>query len=249
MRVAVLADIHANMFALDAVAACLEQLAPDRVVCAGDLVGYNAQPKQVLAWVRAHVDVCVAGNHDVDVVTRAPQVGTSSAARRAQDWTRNRLDDDECAFLASLPPHVRDDSGLELAHGCYLNTTYYTGYVTLTMLRANLDALAKRGEETIVGVCGHTHLPLVAWLRADTVTNASLQPSCNWPSQADAVLINPGAVGQPRDGDPRASFALVDLAARRVEVHRCSYDVAAAELAISRNGLPDELGRRLAQGR
>lgn len=249
MRVAVIADIHANMYALEAVARRIEQLAPDRLVCAGDLVGYNAQPRAVVQWVREHVDACVAGNHDVDVVTRAAQVGTSSAARRAQSWTRERLDDDERAFLASLPAHVDDASGMRVVHGCYLNTTYYTGYVTVTMLRANLDALAARAGGGVIGICGHTHLPMVAWLRAGAVVTGDVNGKSQWPEHADAVLINPGAVGQPRDGDARASFALVDVDARSAEIHRCDYDVEAAQRAIEHGGLPTELGNRLSQGR
>ncbi len=248
MRVAVIADVHANMFALEAVARRIEDIAPDELWCAGDLVGYNAQPSDVLAWVRENATVVVAGNHDVDIVTRAAQTGTNNAARQAQAWTRDQLDDAERDYLASLPYHHVSADGLELAHGCYLNSHYFTGYVTWTMLRANLDALASRGQ-CKVGVCGHTHQPMIGYLKSEGVTTMPTGEVCTWPENADAVLINPGSVGQPRDRDPRAAFALIDTTERTVELHRCDYDVAAAQSAIERAGLPAELSHRLGEGR
>lgn len=250
MRIAVIADVHSNMYALERVAESIDRLDPDQVWCAGDIVGYNAQPKPVIAWMRERVDIAVAGNHDVDVATCSTDATTRSDARWAQQWTCKQIDDSEREYLAKLPNHHASD-GLELAHGCYLNKTYFSGYVTPTMLRANLDALALRvrGDGPNVGICGHTHLPMIGWLQADSVISADPSSRHVWPEGADAVIINPGAVGQPRDRDPRASFAIIDTAARSVEIHRCQYDVAAARSAIESAGLPQDLADRLAEGR
>jgi predicted phosphodiesterase len=248
MRIAVIADIHANLLALDAVLEEAAGMRPDRVVCLGDLVGYNAEPRGCIARVRATAHVIVAGNHDRDAAGADAHPGTEGTARAAQRWTRERLDLDDLAFLQGLPRLIDDaELGVVAVHGCWLNDVHTYGYATGTMLEANLVAIAERSGQH-VGLCGHTHMPMVGWLGRDGCHEIRTT-SARWPSAASAVLINPGSVGQPRDGDPRASFAMVDVALRSVEIHRVAYDVARAAQAVVDAGLPPSLAARLLEGR
>ncbi len=249
MRVAIVADLHANARAVEAVDAALRDLAVDRLVCLGDIVGYNAEPAACVAWVRERVHTTVAGNHDVEIATAQASELLHSGGRRAQEWTRGQLGDDDLAYLDALPRVAVDASGLLAAHGCYLNDTYYVGYVTPTMVPENLDAIASRDGGPWIALCGHTHVPMVAWRHRGTAVTAPVDEPATWPGSADAVLLNPGSVGQPRDRDPRASFCVVDLERRRVDIHRVEYDAAAAAAANRRAGLPDALAARLLEGR
>lgn len=249
MNVAVLADIHSNEAALRAVLEAADRLGAERLVVLGDLVGYGARPKEVLACLRARADVVVLGNHDHGVA-REMVAGARPSAQRAVEWTRAALDADELAFLRELPRIVADPSGLLCAHGCYLNPDHYYGYVTSTMLGANLEAIAGRPEGPRVALCGHTHVAMLAWLDDEGVTEMSVvEGQVGWPADARAVLMNPGAVGQPRDGDPRAAFALVNPEVRTVEFHRVAYDVEAAAREILTAGLSDDNANRLREGR
>ena len=249
MRLAVVADIHANHHALAAVLAAIQVARADLLVCLGDLVGYNAEPSKCLQRIREAAGVVIAGNHDYCTVSQEPDWGTNTAARQAQAWTRLQLDATELAYLGGLPTHTVDSRGFVAVHGCYLNGTYLTGYVTGTMLEANLEAVAAKDSWPRVAFCGHTHAPLCGWLEGDRVSEDRLAAPIIWPSDAHAVLINPGSVGQPRDGDPRAAFAIVELENRRIEIHRLSYDIDGAARAILNAGLHPSLADRLRDGR
>lgn len=248
MRLAVLADIHSNLDALTAVMEALDTMAVDRLVCLGDLVGYNAHPSACIALARARIDHVVQGNHDREAAGHEATIGTSSVARAAQNWTRSQLSDDEMQWLRALP-NSHSEPGVYIAvHGCYLNTEHVNGYITETMLAANLVALSDNPAWPQVAFCGHTHVPRLAWQRHGAPHNADPREQFTWPADAEAVLINPGSVGQPRDGDPRAAFATVDLEARRLDVHRVAYDIDAAQRAIRAACLPESLALRLAEG-
>ena len=246
MRIAVISDVHANLPALEAV---LEALVADRhdlLVCLGDLVGYNADPEPSVRLLLERADVVVAGNHDRDLSREQPASGTHSVARLVQRWTRDELSDESLRAIEALPPiHTTDI--FTAVHGCYLNRIHVTGYVTPTMLGPNLHAVAAEETWGKVAFCGHTHVPMVGWLEADV--HHERDPRCaRWPSTARAILVNPGAVGQPRDGDPRASYAIVDTEAREAGIRRIAYDVERAARAIRDAGLPDELAARLSEG-
>lgn len=249
MRVAILADVHANLEALEAVLAAIRREGVDETVCLGDVVGYNAEPSACLDRVRASARVVVAGNHDWDSVRDESVAGTSPDARLAQQWTRERLSPAEARYLRALP-RIHVEPGLFVAvHGCYLNEVHVSGYVTSTMLGRNLRAVAGRPDWPQLALCGHTHAPLAGWMNEDEPTEVRLDEPASWPETARAVLVNPGSVGQPRDGDPRASYAVVDLAARRVEVKRIAYDVEKASNAVIEAGLPERFAERLREGR
>ncbi|MFW5877116.1 MAG: metallophosphoesterase family protein [Myxococcota bacterium] len=248
MTTAVLADVHANLPALESVLAEVEASGAERVLVLGDVVGYGASPAECVERVREAADGAVMGNHDFASLGGGYQPGTHEAARRALQWTRSRLDVSARRFLSSLPA-CSVDLGMVMAHGCFLNeNAYYRGYTTSTTLGRNLEAVARHPEWPSVAVCGHTHVPMCAWLADDEAVEASPFHRVTWPEDAQAVLINPGSVGQPRDGDPRAAFALVDVDRRTVELRRVPYDVGRAAAMVTAAGLPDELARRLWRG-
>lgn len=221
----------------------------DRVICLGDIVGYNAYPSECIALVESHCDRIVMGNHDRESAGREPTVGTSSVARSAQEWTQARLNADEIGWLNGLPNKDLDREWYIAVHGCYLNPEHINGYVTQTMLAANLKAIVADSGWPGVAFCGHTHVPMLAWMQAGEVFDTVPSGDHRWPQEAQAVLINPGSVGQPRDFDPRAAFAVVDLASRSMVQHRIEYDVDKAAEAVSAAGLPESLGSRLRTGR
>ena len=248
MLLAVLADVHANIQAFDAVWTSVRALRPDCVLLLGDIVGYNAAPRECIALARQCSEYVVTGNHDHDAVNEPISLGTGSGARQVQRWTREVISAQDAEYLRSLPKIVRIENELLAAHGCYLNDTHYTGYVTSTMLEANLRAIAERWDVSLA-FCGHTHVPMAGWLDGDICVERPLQGLTTWPARARAVLINPGAVGQPRDGDPRAAFALVNTERRTIDVRRVEYDVEAACQASAVAGLPLALAARLRTGR
>ncbi len=246
MRVAVLADVHSNLAALEAVLSDLDARSADVSVCLGDVVGYNAQPLECIAMVRAHVDHVIVGNHDLAACDDHEAPGTHAAARKVQLWTAEQLGDAERDWLRSLPRKVEGDGWMGV-HGCYLNDFHVEGYVTRTMVPANLEAVASNPEWPKVAFCGHTHIPVTAHrLRGEIVESTGRRT--RWPEAADSVLVNPGAVGQPRDGDWRASYAIVDLTERTVETIRVEYDLEATVSEVKAAGLPDVNHERLRKG-
>lgn len=249
MRLAVIADVHANLPALEAVLSAIDRADVARVICLGDMVGYNAEPASCLRLLRSRVDTFVAGNHDIDVACRKLSPGTGLIARDVQAWTRAQLDDEAIGFLSDLPRVISDPAGFVAAHGCYLNTLFYTGYVTGTMLEKNLVAIRDHPTWPKLAFCGHTHVPMVAWLLGGEVDERAADHPNTWPAEAEAVLVNPGSVGQPRDGDARASFALVDIERSTVTIERTAYDIERACRAIAAARLPFDLVTRLREGR
>jgi len=252
MRLAVIADLHANVQALDAVAAEIERRAVDRVVCLGDLVGYHANPVETIARVRELATDVIAGNHDREAssqrVSSENPGGTTAPARVALEWTRARLGPSELDYLSALPSRLIRDGSWVAVHGCYLNDVHVTGYVTETMLEENLRVVASKPELPKLAFCGHTHVPMLGVLEVD-VRSTRLDAPFRWPASARAVLVNPGSVGQPRDGDVRASFVVVDLEERIVTPVRVAYDVEAAARAVETAGLPAVFAERLRAGR
>jgi len=245
MRYLVLADVHANIDALEAVLDAAARAVYERVLVLGDLVGYGAEPNAVVQRIRALDGVsAVRGNHDKVASGAADTEDFNPLARQAAAWTVEAVSPENRAFLATLPlGPVQVDDLIEICHGAPFDEDAYV-VDSLDAIRAINDALRP------VCVYGHTHIPVAMALvrgefkyedtdAGDTVT---LEPGARY-------MINAGSVGQPRDGDPRAAWAVIDTAARRVEFHRTEYDVAAAQARILKAGLPESLARRLATGR
>lgn len=251
MRIALIADLHANIHALEAVAEVIALHSVDTIVCLGDLVGYHAHPVEVVQLTQVMSTVVIAGNHDREVCVPPAENrgGTHGSARIALEWTRATLGTSELDYLDGLPSRIIHRGVWVAVHGCYLNEVHVTGYVTETMLEENLQVIASSPELPKLAFCGHTHLPLVGVLEADTARASRLDAPFRWSSAARAILVNPGSVGQPRDGDVRASFAIVDTDARTIMPMRVEYDVEAAARAVERAGLPPIFATRLREGR
>jgi diadenosine tetraphosphatase ApaH/serine/threonine PP2A family protein phosphatase len=240
MRVAILSDIHANLPALDTVLAALGEV--DAVWQLGDVVGYGPHPDEVVARLREIGATGVRGNHDVAALGTLGVEWFNPAARRAVEWTARRISPETRAWLEGLPERL-ELGDMTLVHGSPRDPTWE--YVTTTPdARANLAAFA-----TPYCLHGHTHVPVV-W-RDDDGHVELVRPSDGSRLTLDGrrLLLNPGSVGQPRDGDPRASFLVLDTEAGRVTWHRVGYPIAATQADIRAAGLPGWLADRLADGR
>ncbi len=244
MPLLLLTDIHGNIDALDAV---LDDAGPvDGVICLGDLVGYGAAPADVIAKIRALAPQWILrGNHD-RVAAGLTHAGTfSPTARAAIEWTQRRLDPGDLEWLRHLPigPLSMDTDTL-LCHGAPRDEDYY--------IQTFADARLVFSDRTFcIALHGHTHLQSVFRLRGAIVhdetpirrgrVTVAMTDDSRW-------LINPGSVGQPRDGDARAAYAMLDVEARTIELRRVAYDVARAQARIRDAGLPASLAGRLATG-
>ena len=240
MRVAVISDIHANLPALEAVAAAIEIESPDAVWCLGDVVGYGPDPNACCTWVAGHAGLSLAGNHDLGVLGTLDLADFSGDAAVAANWTRAQLTDDSRAFLAGLESSAERD-GVGLYHASPRDPVWE--YVlTWEAARDAIDVAAK--DLTMVG---HSHVPL-----AVVDGRGSIGGHAAGGTEIDLVggrwLLNPGSVGQPRDGDPDAAWLLLDLDARHASFRRAAYDVARTQARIREHGLPDALAGRLTYG-
>jgi diadenosine tetraphosphatase ApaH/serine/threonine PP2A family protein phosphatase len=239
MRVAVLSDIHANLVALDAVLAAIGSV--DAVWQLGDVVGYGPEPDEVVARLASIGSVGVAGNHDLAALG-GPEIDLFNPdAKAAMEWTRGRIDDRTRAWLGALPRTLRED-GMTLVHGSPRDPVWE--YVTsVPVARANLAVL-----DTPIGLHGHTHLPM-AWADRDGRIEA-ISPGRGSSFRLDGgrALLNPGSVGQPRDGDPTASWLEIDTEARLATWRRTGYDIEAVRTAMLDAGLPRRLADRLRAG-
>ena len=246
MRFLVLSDIHANFTAL---AAVLDAV-PDRwqrVLCLGDLVGYGPDPNEVTDRVRALQPSIVRGNHDKAVAGLADLEDFNPAAQLSARWTQTQLREENLQYLKQLPQGPMAADGLTLAHGAYRDEDEY--------VFAPAQAMAGLQESpTMVTLFGHTHYQGgfshhdgrigVIQLRPEPGANFAalrLDPGTRY-------LLNPGSVGQPRDGDPRAAFVIADLAHQVIEFWRVPYDVTAVQQRMRAAGLPPSLIERIATG-
>jgi diadenosine tetraphosphatase ApaH/serine/threonine PP2A family protein phosphatase len=247
MRYLVLADIHANIEALDVCLADARSRKYDRTLVLGDLVGYGADPGLAIDRVRAlEPHAIVRGNHDKVACGLEPPSDFNSVAKSAAIWTRDILDAGHREWLAALPQGpVQIDELIEICHGSPFDEDAY--------VFDELDALrALKAATRPLCLFGHTHCPIAFDLSADTLESTA--PSPPLPVQFFLIgqaqyLVNPGAVGQPRDGDPRAAYAIVDVDKRRVELFRLKYPVEQAQAKVLAAGLPEVLAHRLAVGR
>jgi diadenosine tetraphosphatase ApaH/serine/threonine PP2A family protein phosphatase len=239
MRIAVLSDIHANLPALEAVLAALGPV--DAVWHLGDVVGYGPHPDEVVARLRELGAVGVRGNHDAAALGVLDVEWFNADARRAIEWTAGRIAPATRAWLAELPER-REIEGLTLVHGSPRDPTWE--YVTTAPgAHANLASFA-----TAHLLCGHTHVPIV--FRDNDGRMETLGPTDGSSLTLDGrrVLANPGSVGQPRDGDPRASAAILDTAASTLTWHRVAYPIDEAQAAMRAVALPAWLVARLEHG-
>jgi diadenosine tetraphosphatase ApaH/serine/threonine PP2A family protein phosphatase len=247
MRYLVLTDIHANLEALDACLADATRRGYDRALVLGDLVGYGADPNAVIAYIQALNPVAIVrGNHDKVACGLEQAESFNPVAKAAVQWTLEVLTPAHREWLASLPQGPTTvDEAIEICHGSPSDEDAY--------IFDELDAVhALKTSVRALCLFGHTHCPAVFRLSegkfeglgavGGTDTRVPL-------GEASKYLVNPGSVGQPRDGDPRAAYALADTKARRVDLFRIGYAVEDAQAKVVKAGLPEVLAQRLGVGR
>ena len=239
MRVAVLSDIHANLAALDAVIASFGSV--DAVWHLGDVVGYGPEPDGVVERLASIEAVGVRGNHDAAAVGGDEIEWFNPDARAAMEWTRGRIADGTRTWLTALPTrHAHGQFGL--VHGSP-REPLWEYIVSVPVARANLAALT-----TDFGLYGHTHLPMVYAEREGGVEQIEPADGSTFTLGGGRALINPGSVGQPRDGIVTASYLVLDTEAGSCTWRRTPYDIAAVQAAMRADGLPGRLVERLSYG-
>jgi diadenosine tetraphosphatase ApaH/serine/threonine PP2A family protein phosphatase len=239
MRVAVLSDIHANLVALEAVLASIGTV--DAIWHLGDIVGYGPEPDAVVGRLAEVGATGVAGNHDRAAIGGREIDWFNPDARAAMEWTRTRITVTTRSWLRALPER-RTEAGLTLVHGSPRDPIWEY-IVSLAVARVNLEVL-----DTPIGLFGHTHLPMVWTERDGRVEPISPVVGSTFGLAGRHALLNPGSVGQPRDGDSRASWLELDLDAGVATWRRVAYDVGSVQAAIRDSGLPPRLADRLQYG-
>jgi len=243
MRVLILTDVHANLEALEAVLADASGQY-DQIWNLGDTVGYGPNPVECLERLNPIADVQLAGNHDLACAGAASTANFNPIAKAAANWTAERLSPAVRAELAARPSRV-DLDGITLAHGSPRDPIWE--YV-LDPISATANMLHVEGDLCFVG---HSHVAMVAIIRPGD-KNAAIFPLAEGETldlQIGRLLVNPGSVGQPRDGDPRAAYALLDTDRQTVVGCRIAYDVSTTQAKMKEAGLPERLATRLSSGR
>jgi predicted phosphodiesterase len=240
MKFAIIADIHANLEAFQVVLEDIKQQKCTHYACLGDVVGYNANPKECLDIVRKMNMPVVKGNHDEYCSTDGPLDGFNPAAAEAVSWTRKQLSTDDRQWLRDLK-YVRMVTNFTIVHAT-LDGPQRWGYV--------FDKLAAAASFTYqnTGICffGHTHVP-VAFIRDNLVRGGTYSKFKVEPGKK--YFVNVGAIGQPRDNNPKAAYVVYDADEGTIELRRLEYDIASAQKKILAAGLPPRLAERLAFGR
>ncbi len=241
MRVAVISDIHGNLHALEAVLAAIDDERPDAIWCLGDLVGYGPRPNECTEAVAQRANVCLVGNHDLGVTGAISLEEFSHDAATAARWTQNVLEERWRTFLESLQPTAQVE-GADLYHASPRDPVW--DYV-LTADGA-YDAL-NRTDAPLVLV-GHSHVAIQVVLAGGRLDGGLAPAGTEVDLSAGRYLINPGSVGQPRDGDPRAAFVILDFDRMFATFRRVEYPVEQTQAELREAGLPETLAERLAHG-
>jgi predicted phosphodiesterase len=246
VRYLILSDLHANWEALDAV---VHDAAGryDQALCCGDLIGYGADPNAVVDWVRANCTITVRGNHDKASVGLDDLEWFNPVAKNAALWTQRTLTPENVEWVRNLPTGPIDLEDFQILHGSPVDEDEYV--IAATEAGQAFTYLQRR-----IAFFGHTHVQggfIWNHSRVETIPRIptrsdrevlEIDPDC-------AYLLNSGSVGQPRDGDPRAAFAIFDSGAHRITYFRAEYDIPGAQKKIRDAGLPDLLADRLILGR
>jgi predicted phosphodiesterase len=241
MRVAVVSDIHSNLHALEAVLAAIESETPDELWCLGDLVGYGPRPNECCAAIAERADVCLAGNHDLAVQGTIDLEEFHGDAAIAARWTRDVLEPPAKELLDRLSPEGAAN-GVALYHGSARDPVWE--YV---LDDGSALATLELTSSPLVLV-GHSHVALRI-VQSDDELDGGVAPAGTEVELGGVrALLNPGSVGQPRDGDPRAAYLLLDLDAQRASFHRVEYEVGRTQREMREAGLPEMLAARLELG-
>jgi len=240
MRLAILSDIHANLPALEAVLGDVEGAAVDELWCLGDVVGYGAQPDECASLVAERCALCLVGNHDLAVLGEIDVDEFAPDAADAARWTRHVLAAEWHEYLATLQPAAAVH-GVELYHGSARDPVW--DYV----LSEEAAWSTLQATQSPLVLVGHSHVPLALALDGDGVAGGVAGAGTTIGLDSTRWLLNPGSVGQPRDGDARAAYLLLELG-RTATFRRVSYPIEQTQAEIRERGLPDALAERLAHG-
>jgi predicted phosphodiesterase len=234
MRYGVLSDVHGNLHALEAALAALERQRVERIVCAGDLVGYGPRPNECVARI-ASLDpapVVAAGNHDLMAVGRLPTLDLGKLPRQTLEWTWGVLDGDSRSYLESLPETAVTGDGVAVAHGSLDDPAEYV--LDAAAAREQLTRLGERHPDARVLVLGHTHRPLACTLDGELPVHGEVtMGDARW-------LLNAGSVGQSRERRPLARALVIDTARRAAGFLAIEYDVRATKRELRAVGLPEQ---------
>jgi predicted phosphodiesterase len=240
MRVAVISDVHANYHALEAVLEQIDAARVDAVWCLGDTVGYGPRPNECCERVEARADRCLVGNHDLVALGKLNVSDFNDEAAAAAVWTSSVLTPESHAFLESLRP-VGQAEGVDLYHASARDPVWE--YVlTEEAARATFEL-----SPAPLILVGHSHVALALTRDGDNVAGG-LAPAGTEALLNGRWLLNPGSVGQPRDGDPRAAWLLLDLERRFAAFHRVPYSIEDTQSEMRERGLPRALATRLERG-
>jgi predicted phosphodiesterase len=247
LRFLILSDIHANATALDAALAAIEGRW-DRAICLGDVVGYGPDPNEAMDKVHALGATIIRGNHDKAACGETDASDFNPVARVAAEWTTRQLTPENAETLRNLARGPIQVGGLTFVHGAVGDEDEY-----IFAPAQALDSLLE--SPTAVTFFGHTHFQGGFSYRDSRLEMIQLKPRAGTNFAAlqleveTRYLLNPGSIGQPRDGDPRAALAIADLEHQVIEFWRVPYDIAAVQERMKKSKLPDSLGQRLAFGR
>lgn len=241
MKYVIISDIHSNYQALESVAEHISRENADKIICAGDVIGYGAEPDRCISMVSSSGYACVRGNHEAAVLGLVDITFFNEFAASAVEWTRDNLAREGADFIRSLP-YVLSEGGMSVTHGTLHSPEEF-------MYMISCHAAMRTFEEMLHPVCflGHTHVPGVF-----TYTDGNIYQSYSEKVEIESgskYIINAGSVGQPRDNDPRACYCVYDTERSAVEFRRVEYDVDTARKKIIEAGLPRVLGDRLLIGR
>lgn len=240
MRIVILSDIHGNLEALTAALSAVDEMEYDSIVCLGDVVGYGANPNEVTEIIRERASISIRGNHDEAAIDPSEEVYFNSWAVAAIRWTREQLSPDNLDYLKSTPFEAFLDD-VRLVHASPGEPEQWRYVLSPQAAAREFSAF----DESFCFI-GHSHVPMIV-LRTEVGTSELLDGEVALPAGA-RVLMNVGSVGQPRNGDPRACFAVLDLEDRSARLVQVPYDLHTARNKIIGEGLPRFLGDRLLLG-
>ena len=242
MRYAIIADIHANLTAFSEVLGDIEHRGGvDEVWCLGDVVGYGPEPRECIELLRQCKHVCVAGNHDWAAIGKIDTSAFNPDAAAACHWTAQQLRKKDIKYLEDLPL-VIDKGDFTLVHGSPRDPIWEY------MLSTGIATENLAFFQSQFCLVGHSHVPLIFKYGEDSCALSQFLPNVGLALGKSRLIINPGGVGQPRDGDPRASYAIYDSEARLVRLYRIPYDIRATQDKMMEAGLPIRLVDRLSYG-
>jgi diadenosine tetraphosphatase ApaH/serine/threonine PP2A family protein phosphatase len=241
MRIAVISDIHANLHALETVLTDVDRESVDEIWCLGDVVGYGPKPNECCDLIRERTAISLCGNHDLAALGLLDVAEFSGDAATAARWTAGVLGEEQRAWLGSLMPLAHRD-GAELFHASPRDPVWE--YV----LSEDVALLSLQATTEPVVLVGHTHVPLALALDGDGVDGGLAPGGITIELDDRRYLVNPGSVGQPRDGDPRAAWLLVDTGERAAGFRRVAYAIDETQKEMRDAALPEALAGRLAHG-